>query len=201
LKPIAKAIVNLARTRGHVAAWALVLLAAIASLAAVAPSRAQTPEVAIVASVRDGDTLRLRDGRVVRLLQIDAPELGSGQCYSLAARAALLRLTPSKSAVALQSDPALDETDRFGRLLRYVSRFGINVNLELVRRGAAAPYFQRGERGMYADALMQAARRAKSAKRGLWRACPATRLEPRRAIKTRRKAPLGRERSKAAPKR
>jgi micrococcal nuclease len=184
--------------RVGIAAWALVLLAAIASLAAVSPSRAQTPEVAIVASVFDGDTLRLRDGREVRLLQIDAPELG--KCYSLAARAALLRLTPPKSAVALQSDPALDETDRFGRLLRYVSRFGVNVNLELVRRGAAAPYFQRGERGMYADALMQAARRAKSAKRGLWRACPATRLDPRHAIKTRRKAPPGRERSKAAPK-
>ena len=73
------------------------------SLAAVAPSRAQTPEVAIVASVSDGDTLRLRDGRELRLLQIDAPALG--KCYSLAARAALLRLTPPRSAVALRRIP------------------------------------------------------------------------------------------------
>jgi Staphylococcal nuclease homologue len=44
------------------------------------------------------------------------------------------------------------------------------VNLELVRRGAAAPYFYRGDRGRYASQLMAAARAARAAKRGLWRA-------------------------------
>jgi endonuclease YncB( thermonuclease family) len=43
-------------------------------------------ETAIVASVYDGDTLMLRGGRRVRLLQIDTPELGSGECYSRCGR-------------------------------------------------------------------------------------------------------------------
>ena len=135
-----------------------------------------------MASVYDGDTLTLRDGRRVRLLQIDTPELGSGECYSRAARTALVALAPPGKRVVLEADPALDRVDRYGRLLRYVKRNGVNVNLELARRGAAAPYFYRGERGRYAGWLMQAAQSAKAAKRGLWRACPRTVLNPFRAV-------------------
>jgi len=139
---------------------------------------------AVVGSVTDGDTLRLRDGRRVRLVQIDAPELGGGECYSRAARTALLALAPPGSAVTLEADPELDRVDRYGRLLRYVHRSTVNVNVELVRRGAAAPYFYGGDRGRYASVLLRAARAAKAAKRGLWKACPATVLDPERAIAT-----------------
>ena len=82
----------------------------------------------------------------------------------------------------LESDPALDRTDRYGRLLRYVKRNGLNVNLELARRGAAAPYFYGGDRGRYAGSLMRAAQSAKAAKRGLWGACPSTVLDPFSAV-------------------
>jgi endonuclease YncB( thermonuclease family) len=67
---------------------------------------------AIVASVYDGDTLTLTDGQRVRLLQIDTPELGSGECYSRAARTALLNLAPVGGRVVLEADPALDRIDR-----------------------------------------------------------------------------------------
>ena len=143
-----------------------------------------TAESGVVASVYDGDTLKLTDGRRVRLLQIDTPELGSGECYSRAARTTLLRMTPVGTRVVLETDPMLDTVDRYGRLLRYVRRGGVNVNLELVRRGAATPYFYGGDRGRYAGQLMGAAQSAKSAKRGLWRACPGTRLDPYRAADT-----------------
>ena len=133
---------------------------------------------AAVASVYDGDTLTLRDGRRIRLVQIDTPELGSGECYSRASRTALLTLTPLGSRVVLEADASLDKVDRYGRLLRYIRRRGLNVNLELVRRGAATPYFYRGDRGRYAAQIMAAAHAAKAAKRGLWRACPGTRLNP-----------------------
>ena len=125
----------------------------------------------------DGDTLTLASGERVRLLQIDTPELGSGECYSRAARTELLRLVPVGSRVVLEADPRLDRVDRYGRLLRYIRHDGVNVNLELVRRGAAAPYFYGGDRGRYAGALTQAASSAKGAKRGLWKACPATVLD------------------------
>ena len=75
---------------------------------------------------------------------------------------------PLGSAIRLEADPALDRVDRYGRLLRYVWRGSVNVNVELVRQGAATPYFYRGERGKYAALLLAAARQAKARGRGLW---------------------------------
>jgi micrococcal nuclease len=170
-------------------AVAALCVLSVAVAATSADTQAQTSQVAVVASVYDGDTLTLRDGRRVRLLQIDTPELGSGECYSRAARTALLRLAPLGSSVVLETDARLDRVDRYGRLLRYVKRNGVNVNVELARRGAAAPYFYRGGKGRYAGALMLAARGAKSAKRGLWKACPSTVLDPFQAVETGRSGP------------
>ena len=84
----------------------------------------------------------------------------------------------------LERDPGLDDKDRYGRLLRYVHANGRNVTVELVRQGAAAPYFYRGERGVYSQRLLSAARDARAARRGLWGACPSARLDPRRAVNT-----------------
>jgi endonuclease YncB( thermonuclease family) len=169
--------------------WLLVtvLLGAAACLVAVSaagPSSAATDgQRGVVASVVDGDTLTLGDGRRVRLVQIDAPEAG-GECYSRAARTALVNLAPVASHVVLEADPALDKIDRYGRVLRYVWRGDVNVNLELVRRGAAAPYFYRGQRGKFAAGLLAAAASARAARRGLWGASPKTRLDPNRQVET-----------------
>ena len=96
--------------------------------------------------MNDGDTLTLAGGAKVRLVQIDAPELQS-DCYGRAALRALIGLTPKGTRVTLVADPELDERDVYGRLLRYVYRDERNVNVELVRRGAASPYYFRKERG------------------------------------------------------
>ena len=95
-------------------------------------------ESAVVASITDGDTLRLASGERVRLLQIDTPELGSGECYSRAARTMLLQRVPVGSRVELEIDSRLDRVDRYGRLLRYVHRGTMNVNVALVRAGGRA---------------------------------------------------------------
>jgi micrococcal nuclease len=168
---------------------ALCVLLVLLGLAASVGAGTSATQVAVVASVYDGDTLTLQDGRRVRLLQIDTPELGSGECYSRAARTALVALAPPGKRIVLESDPRLDRVDRYGRLLRYVKRNGVNVNVELARRGAAAPYFYRGDTGRYAGVLMLAARGAKIAKRGLWKACPATVLDPFRAVETGQSGP------------
>jgi endonuclease YncB( thermonuclease family) len=140
------------------------------------PATASLPsEVAKVAYVNDGDTLTLSTGARVRLVQIDAPELYD-DCYGKAARAALRRLVPNGSRVVLIRDPALDATDRYGRKLRYVLVSGLNINVALVRRGAASPYFFRGERGVYAGALLDAVADARAAGKGYWGACPGARL-------------------------
>jgi micrococcal nuclease len=163
-------------------ATALLALAFLAGCAddGEKPGRAD----ATVEWIVDGDTLVLTDRRRVRLVQIDAPEKRDGECYADEAAAALEDLAPAGSSVTLEADPALDDIDRFERILRYVFREGENVNLELARRGAAAPWFFDGDRGRYAEQLLAAAEEAREASRGLWHACPGTRLDPSRAVGT-----------------
>jgi Staphylococcal nuclease homologue len=84
------------------------------------------------------------------------------------------RLLPVGSKVVLERDPRLDNVDRYGRILRYVIKGKVNVNLELVRRGAASVWFYDGDRGRYAHRLAGAARTARNEGRGGWGACEAS---------------------------
>jgi hypothetical protein len=120
----------------------------------------------------------------VRLVQIDSPELSSGECYAAAAQTTLARLLPADTRVRLELDPRLDHVDRYGRTLAYVWKGAENVNVTLVARGAASVWFYDGARGRYAAQLMSAARAAKAAKRGLRKACPGTRLDPLSGVST-----------------
>ena len=129
---------------------------------------------ATVLYVVDGDTIRLTTRAYVRLVQIDAPETyHEHECYGDRATRVLRRLLPPGTKVRLLADPRLDKVDRYGRLLRYVLRAGdgLDTNVELVREGAAAPYFYRGARGRFAALLQTRALRARAHDRGLWGAC------------------------------
>ena len=132
----------------------------------------------------DGDTIDVRAGDRVRLVQIDAPELGESECYARESRRELERLAAPGQRIELESDPKLDETDRYGRLLRYVHAADTNVNVELVRRGAATPYFRRGDEGTYVDELLDALYEARRASRGMWGLCQVS-WNPDRAVTTR----------------
>ena len=161
-----------------------VLLVASANVAGAKPSASPAQlQPATVGRIVDGDTLRLRDGERVRLLQIDSPEAGE-ECYSSGATRELTRLAPPGARIALEADPALDRRDRYGRLLRYVHAGGRNVNVELVRRGAATPYFYDGGRGRYARRLLDAVAAARQERRGMWGACRVT-WAPERPVATR----------------
>jgi micrococcal nuclease len=138
-----------------------------------------------VATVVDGDTIVLQDGRHVRLVQLDAPETDERECYADQARTTLYRLIPPGTDVEIETDPALDRVDRFGRTLAYVEKDGTNINLELVREGAAAPWFFDGDRGRHAAELLAAASDARAGQRGLWGACPGTLFDPLRAVDAR----------------
>jgi endonuclease YncB( thermonuclease family) len=141
-------------------------------------------ETATVERVGDGDSLDVSSGDRVRLVQLDAPELGERECYAREAQDELERLAPPGASIELEADPDLDATDRFDRLLRYVHRETVNVNVELVRRGAATPYFFGGAEGLYADELLDAVEEARRERRGMWTAC---RVEwrPDRPVSTR----------------
>ena len=137
-----------------------------------------------ITSIVDGDTIKLSDGTSVRLLQIDSPELRGNECYATEAQKALAKLINRSGKISLTTDPNLDEVDRYGRLLRYLFIGKRNINLEMVRIGAAAPYFYRSERGLYSEKLIKAAQSARANSRGLWSACPNATLEPNRALAT-----------------
>jgi micrococcal nuclease len=147
------------------------------------------PPVYRIDHVSDGDTVALRNGQRVRLVQIDTPEVFFGrECYGRAASLRTKTLLPPGTRVRLVPEPVTDRVDQYGRLLRYVVRIrdGVNVNIRLVAVGAAAPYFYRHRRGKYASRLEALARRARAKRLGLWRVCPRTPYNPYSRIKTRR---------------
>ena len=153
---------------------------------AVTPARSSSTAAAI-SRVVDGDTVDLTNGRRVRLVQIDTPEVYNGaECYGPQASAATKRLLPAGTKVRLLPDPAAGSTDRYGRLLRYVVRVadGVNINLRLVADGAAAPYFYDRQRGRFAAQLERLAQRARAERRGLWGRCPGTPYSPYSAVST-----------------
>jgi len=129
----------------------------------------------VVARVNDGDTLTLQGGAKVRLVQVDAPELTT-DCFGGPARDVLASLARPGTRVRLVRDPALDDRDVYGRLLRYLVAGDTDVNVELVRRGAASPYFFRSKRGMHAEELLDAVEEARDRRRGYWGACPGAHL-------------------------
>jgi endonuclease YncB( thermonuclease family) len=157
--------------------------AATATVVTTGPGAGSGSVGVVVSNVVDGDTLRLTDGRSVRLVQIDSPEART-ECYGEAATAVLTRLTPRGTSIGIEGDPGLDDRDEHGRLLRYVVLGDTVMNVELVRLGAAVPYFFRKDRGAYADRLLEAADEARAAHRGMWKACPDARLDPYRGALT-----------------
>jgi micrococcal nuclease len=129
-----------------------------------------------VTKVVDGDTIHValsgRDERV-RYIGMDTPETHKPgtpvQCYGRAASAFNARLLAGRR-VRLRTD--VEARDRYGRLLAYVYRQpdGLFVNAELVRRGYAQ-ILTIPPNVSHAGELLRLQRAARSARRGLWRAC------------------------------
>jgi endonuclease YncB( thermonuclease family) len=166
-----------------------VALLALALVLVAGANAAPNTGVYRIDHVSDGDTVVLRNGQRVRLVQIDTPEVYFGiECYGRQASAITKRLLPDGTRVRLAAEPVTDRVDDFGRLLRYVVRMrdGMNVNVRLVGVGAAAPYFYAGRRGQYAARLERLAKHARGAHLGLWGACPHTVYDPYRRVETRR---------------
>ncbi|QWZ06438.1 thermonuclease family protein [Nocardioides panacis] len=146
--------------------------------AAAAAVRATVVQHARVASVADGDTVdvHLVGGayRRVRLVGIDTPEVYGGvQCGGPEASAAMKRMLPVSTRVRLVSDPTQASVDRYGRLLRYVSRVsdGRQVNRAQVYLGNARVYVYGGVPFQRTHEFRVAQAAAKAAPRGLWRTC------------------------------
>jgi micrococcal nuclease len=160
---------------------------AVAALLALPPGTHAASRAATVDHVADGDTIVLRGGERVRLVQIDTPEVyGQAECFGRRASAATEAILAPGTRVRVVTDPSLDQRDRDGRTLAYVWKGASLVNLRLVRAGEAAPYFYDGDEGRYAALILEAAVAARKAGRGLWGHClhGAVPLRPTRGVAT-----------------
>lgn len=153
-------------------AWIAAFLVNVESSPAVTMPPAG--QAAQVTNIVDGDTIDVRiNGETYRLryILIDTPE--RGQPYAAAATAANRRLVGGKTVYLVKD---VSETDRYGRLLRYVYLAdGTFVNAELVRQGYAQIATFPPDVAKEAE-IRAAQQEAIAAGRGLWAttAAPAT---------------------------
>ena len=134
---------------------------------------------ALVARVVDGDTVELANGRRLRYVGMDTPELYSGpECYAVEATQRNRELVEGRW-VRLEKD--VRETDRYDRLLRYVwvdlgrGEFMVNGQLLLEGHAQVATY---PPDVRYVDWFLELQRQAREAGRGLWSACVAPTATP-----------------------
>ncbi|HEY83418.1 MAG TPA: hypothetical protein G4O01_09085 [Dehalococcoidia bacterium] len=123
------------------------------------------PQTAKVIRVIDGDTIVIEGNYRVRYIGIDTPEIRPvPEAYGLEAWQANRELVEGKE-VRLERD--VSETDKYGRLLRYVYVDDILVNAELVRRGLAEARAYPPDT-KYQDYLEKLEKEARAAGRGMW---------------------------------
>jgi len=123
------------------------------------------PETATVTRVIDGDTIIIDTGQKVRYIGIDTPEVyPQPEACGMEAWQTNRRLVEGKE-VRLERD--VSETDKYGRLLRYVYADDTFINAELARLGLAeARAYPPDTR--YQELLEQMENEARQAGRGMW---------------------------------
>ena len=133
------------------------------TLALIQPASAQ-PQRAVVLSIGDGDTIRVRQGNrafTVRLACIDAPETAQSP-YGVAARRYLQQRLRIGQEVTLQPKTI----DRYGRTVAEVIS-DININLVMVEDGQAFAY-RRYLAACDAREYLEAEYRASRHRYGVW---------------------------------
>jgi len=133
-----------------------------------AEETASNPETFKVIHSVDGDTIKLDNGQVLRYIGIDTPETVDPrkpiQCFGEEASDKNRELVEGKE-VRLEKD--VSETDKYGRILRYVYVGDTFVNDYLVRNGYAHSYSYPPDI-KHQDQFKQAEEEARNNKRGLW---------------------------------
>lgn len=140
--------------------------------AEVAGEKIVTSTWAMVSKVVDGDTIELDSGQKVRYIGVDTPETVHPskpvQCFGKEASIFNKQLVTGKK-VRLVKD--VSETDRYGRLLRYVYlEDGTFVNEVLIKKGYAhAATFPPDV--LFNKLFLADMQSARAAELGLWSAC------------------------------
>lgn len=121
-----------------------------------------------VEKVIDGDTIKLNDGRLVRLIGVDTPELHHSelpvQRFSREAADFVFLLLNGKT-VKLECELG-NLKDKYGRTLAYVYVDEVLVNLELVKKGYGYAYTRFPFSKM--PEFIEAEKSARECQYGLW---------------------------------
>jgi len=122
--------------------------------------------------VDDGDSIVLVDGRKVRYIGINAPEIDHPK-YDQKAEPFGYEASQFNKSLVFRKQIRLEfdreKFDQYGRLLAYVFLSnGTFVNLELIRSGFAF-YLPRKPNDRYDRQLLKAQREAMIASKGMWR--------------------------------
>ncbi|HCS79242.1 TPA: nuclease [Patescibacteria group bacterium] len=150
------------------------------------PSSTGTVERATIKRIIDGDTVELGDGRKLRYIGIDTPETVdprvSVECFGREASAYNRSLVEGKE-VELEKD--ISDTDRYGRLLRYVYLLQegkrVMVNKLLVSEGYAVSSSYPPDI-KYQKELDLLEVEAQSQNKGLWNSCTINSVSPQASI-------------------
>lgn len=126
---------------------------------------------AVVSQVVDGDTVVLSDGRVVRLVGLQAPKLPLGRAefrpwpLSAEAKSVLEDLSLRRT---VQLHFAGDSTDRWSRVLAHLVRDdGLWIQGEMLRQGMARVYsFADNRAGV--GSMLKIEEKARGASKGIW---------------------------------
>lgn len=150
-----------------------VAAAAVAVIQTPPPTaRVTRSDAMLVRSVVDGDTLDVVSFGRVRLLGIDAPELGRGYDtsapFAREARERLMQLTLHRWVRLEQEGPALDVYNR--HLAYVITEDGVCVNAVLVRDGLARVSARQPLARL--QELQRAEAEAQAFRRGMWGSAP-----------------------------
>jgi micrococcal nuclease len=128
------------------------------------------PAEATVSRVIDGDTIELSSGERIRYILVNAPETtgGKNECYGQNAVQFNTDLVLGKS---VDIDYDVECTDRYDRLLAYVSVDGQDVNRLMIERGYACLLHIPPDGDSRLEEFKALETAAKTAGRGLWSAC------------------------------
>lgn len=119
----------------------------------------------VVAKLADGDSFTCADGRKVRLLLMDAPELHQTP-WGLMAKRQLEGLAGPGTTLRLELDR--NPTDRYGRTLAYAWVGPVMVNEWMVANGWAVVLAYENVR--FLSQLQRAERAAQASRKGFWQA-------------------------------
>lgn len=122
-----------------------------------------------VKAVYDGDTVELEDGRKVRLLGINTPEVQHrNQMADAGGEEARLWLTNKLQHAKVRMETDVEETDKYGRTLAHLfTEQKEHINLSLVKAGLASVNIYPPNL-LYANELVAAEKQAEKARLGIW---------------------------------